>query len=105
HLHLTPDERASAVVYTSGEHCPMCAAAHAFVGLGRVVYVASTAQFERWKEEAGVDKGPVAALPISAVAPRVRVAGPVAGLDLEVKALYQQWWERRKLKTQAGNEG
>ena len=25
---LTPAERASATVYTSGEHCPMCAAAH-----------------------------------------------------------------------------
>ena len=26
--------RADATVYTSGEHCPMCAAAHAWVGLG-----------------------------------------------------------------------
>ncbi|CAM5366377.1 Nucleoside deaminase OS=Streptomyces tendae OX=1932 GN=F3L20_21795 PE=4 SV=1 [Streptomyces tendae] len=24
--HLTPGERAAATVYTSGEHCPMCAA-------------------------------------------------------------------------------
>ena len=39
--HLTVDERASATVYTSGEHCPMCSAAHAWVGLGRIVYVAS----------------------------------------------------------------
>ena len=31
-------------VYTSGEHCPMCSAAHAWVGLGRIVYAASTAQ-------------------------------------------------------------
>src|SRR6478609_5717789 len=35
---LTSDERASATVYTSGEHCPMCSAAHAWVGLGRIVY-------------------------------------------------------------------
>ena len=27
---LTPAERAVATVYTSGEHCPMCAAAHAW---------------------------------------------------------------------------
>ncbi|NRQ39622.1 nucleoside deaminase, partial [Nonomuraea sp. NN258] len=26
--HLAPRERAAATVYTSGEHCPMCAAAH-----------------------------------------------------------------------------
>ena len=34
--HMTPDERAAATVYTSGEHCPMCSAAHGWVGLGRV---------------------------------------------------------------------
>ena len=36
---LTPEARAAATVYTSGEHCPMCAAAHGWVGLGRIVYV------------------------------------------------------------------
>ena len=35
---LSPEERGRATVYTSGEHCPMCAAAHAWVGLGRIVY-------------------------------------------------------------------
>ncbi|HDZ38922.1 MAG TPA: nucleoside deaminase, partial [Marinobacter sp.] len=25
---MTPNERAACTVYTSGEHCPMCAAAH-----------------------------------------------------------------------------
>src|SRR5690606_24906375 len=35
---LSSAERASATVYTSGEHCPMCAAAHGWVGLGRIVY-------------------------------------------------------------------
>src|SRR5690606_15202516 len=38
---LRLDERVAATVYASGEHCPMCAAAHAWVGLGRIVYVAS----------------------------------------------------------------
>ena len=38
--HMTPEERAKATVYTSGEHCPMCAAAHGLVGLGRIVYAA-----------------------------------------------------------------
>src|SRR5690606_5738006 len=35
--HMSPPERAVATVYTSGEHCPMCAAAHGWVGLGRIV--------------------------------------------------------------------
>ncbi|MGW4108847.1 nucleoside deaminase, partial [Streptomyces sp. NPDC004976] len=44
---MPPAERAAATVYTSGEHCPMCAAAHAWVGLGRIVYVASSEQLAR----------------------------------------------------------
>lgn len=33
--HMTPAERAAATVYTSGEHCPMCAAAHGWEELRR----------------------------------------------------------------------
>ncbi len=29
-------ERVRATVFTSGEHCPMCSAAHGWVGLGRI---------------------------------------------------------------------
>lgn len=35
---LSAAARRTAVVYTSGEHCPMCSSAHAFAGLGRIVY-------------------------------------------------------------------
>ena len=35
---FSPEERRTSVVYTSGEHCPMCSAAHATVRLGRIVY-------------------------------------------------------------------
>ena len=37
-------ERATTTVYTLGEHCPMCAAANGWVGLGRIVYASSAAQ-------------------------------------------------------------
>jgi len=36
--HLSENDRLKATVYTSGEHCPMCAAAHGWVGLGRIVF-------------------------------------------------------------------
>src|SRR5687768_8040229 len=52
--HLTPQQRAAATVYTSGEHCPMCAAAHAWVGLGRIVYAASSRQLTGWRQELGL---------------------------------------------------
>ena len=49
--HLTPEQRATSVVYTSGEHCPMCSAAHAQVGLGAIVYAVSSAQLSGWRSE------------------------------------------------------
>src|SRR5690554_4800203 len=68
---LTPEERAAATVYTSGEHCPMCSAAHGWVGLGRIVYVASSAQLTEWLEELGVPPSRVRPLPVREVAPGV----------------------------------
>ena len=87
--HLTPAQRASATVYTSGEHCPMCSAAHAWVGLGRIVFAASTEQLTGWLAEWGVAPTPVAPLPISTVAPGVRAEGPVAEYTAEMRSLYE----------------
>ena len=91
---LAPDDRARATVYTSGEHCPMCAAAHAWVGLGRVVYAASSAQLTQWLVEWSAPAPPVAALPINAVAPGVAVDGPASQLTEEMKALYAKAFRR-----------
>ncbi|GEK20311.1 nucleoside deaminase [Cellulomonas xylanilytica] len=88
--HLTPEERAASTVYTSGEHCPMCAAAHAWVGLGRIVYASSSAQTAGWRAEWGVPAGPVAALPIATVAPGLPVEGPVPELADEVRELQRR---------------
>ena len=87
---LTPDERAAATVYTSGEHCPMCSAAHALVGLGRIVFASSGAQYAAWMAELGVTPGPVAGLSITQVAPGVPVAGPVPELADEVRRLHER---------------
>jgi tRNA(Arg) A34 adenosine deaminase TadA len=86
---LTPGERARATVYTSGEHCPMCAAGHAWVGLGRIVYAASSEQLSQWLAEWAAPLPPVAPLPIGAVAPRVAVDGPAPEFTDTMKALYE----------------
>ena len=86
---LSPAERVRATVYTSGEHCPMCAAAHAWVGLGRIVYATSTNQLSGWRSEWGTAPSPVAPLPISAVAPGIEVDGPAPELAQAMKALYE----------------
>ncbi|CAM3485367.1 nucleoside deaminase [Nocardioides dubius] len=87
---LAPAERASATVYTSGEHCPMCSAAHAWVGLGRIVFASSSAQLSSWLGEWGVPGAPVAALPITTVAPGIEVAGPVDDLAEAVRELQRR---------------
>ncbi|MFI6298895.1 nucleoside deaminase [Nonomuraea sp. NPDC050790] len=88
---LTPGERAAATVYTSGEHCPMCAAAHGWVGLGRIVYAASSEQLGEWLGELGVPAPPVATLPITAVVPGAVVEGPAPALTAEIRALHRRF--------------
>jgi tRNA(Arg) A34 adenosine deaminase TadA len=88
---MDSDARAKAVVYTSGEHCAMCSAAHAWAGLGRIVYVSSSKQLDEWMDEMGVESSsPINTLSIQEVAPNIPVDGPVAGLDDKVKALQRR---------------
>ncbi|MDI9833084.1 nucleoside deaminase [Streptomyces sp. KAU_LT] len=92
--HLSPEERAAATVYTSGEHCPMCAAAHAWVGLGRIVYVASSEQLSGWLTDLGTPPAPVRPLPVREVAPGVTVEGPVPELTEDIRALHLRFHGR-----------
>jgi tRNA(Arg) A34 adenosine deaminase TadA len=93
--HLTPAERAAATVYTSGEHCPMCSAAHGWVGLGRIVYITSAEQLTAWLKELGAEPSPVQPLPIQAVVPGVVVEGPVAEFVERVRDLHRHSHARR----------
>ncbi|MEU3018212.1 nucleoside deaminase [Nocardiopsis sp. NPDC007018] len=86
--HLPASERATATVYTSGEHCPMCSAAHAWVGLGRIVYASSSEQLGSWVAEWGLPAGPVRALSVNEVAPGIATAGPVGMFTEEIRALH-----------------
>ncbi len=88
---LTSEERASATVYTSGEHCPMCAAAHSWVGLGRIVYASSSKQLAGWLADFGVSPSPVRPLPIQEIAPQISVEGPVPELAEQVRQLHYQF--------------
>ncbi|SCY92829.1 nucleoside deaminase [Paracoccus tibetensis] len=81
-------ERATATVYTSSEHCPMCAAAHGWVGLGRIVYASSAAQMTEWLAELGVPAFRVRPLPISDVIRDTTVQGPFQEFASQVRALH-----------------
>jgi tRNA(Arg) A34 adenosine deaminase TadA len=69
----------------------MCAAAHAWVGLGRIVYVASSEQLAAWLGELGVPAPPVRTLPANEVAPGVTVEGPVPELAAQVRDLHRRF--------------
>lgn len=78
---------AGLTMYTSGEHCPMCSAAHAWCGLDRIVYVSSSKQLAEWMGELG-STSPVKSLAINDIAPKIKVEGPVDDLAQKVKALH-----------------
>jgi tRNA(Arg) A34 adenosine deaminase TadA len=92
--HLSPAERASSTVYTSGEHCPMCSAAHAWMGLGAIVYAGSTAQLVVWRAAWGLPPSPVIPLAVQEVAPGIEVRGPFIELEDELRELHRAQAER-----------
>ena len=87
---VAEDVRPQCTVYTSGEHCPMCSAGHAWVGLGRIVYAGSTAQLTEWRSSWGLPSGPVLPLAINDVAPGVPVSGPAPELEDELRELHRR---------------
>jgi tRNA(Arg) A34 adenosine deaminase TadA len=95
-MNMTPQERAEAIVYTSGEHCPMCSAAHGWAGLGRIVYATSSEQLTGWLAELGVGPAPVLPLPITAVVPGAAVAGPAPQFAAEVRDLHREFHSARR---------
>ena len=93
--HLRQHQREGATVFTSGEHCPMCAAAHGWVGLGRIVYVHSSEQLAEWLDELGVAPARVRTLPIGDVVRDVHVQGPVPDLVTRMRGLHERFHQRR----------
>lgn len=100
--HMTPEARAAATVFTSGEHCPMCSAAHAWAGLGRIVIASSAEQLSTWHAELGGSVSPVRSLSIRDVAPGIVVEGPIAGVDEAVHELHRRHRARHHVAHDAG---
>lgn len=100
-VNMAPRERAAATVFTSGEHCPMCAAAHGWVGLGRIVYVSSSEQLVAWLAELGVPPPPVHPLPIREIVPGLVVEGPVPSLAKQVRDLHRRFYGSRGVNSPA----
>lgn len=91
---LTEEERKHTNMYTTGEHCPMCSAAHAWAGLGTVIYLSSAEQLNTWLKEMNMSASPVNLLPIQTVAPNIMVKGPAEQLSGEIKELHRQYYKK-----------
>ena len=90
---LSEEERASTTMFTSGEHCPMCSAAHGLAGLGALVYLSSAKQLGEWKNEYNQPEAKINFLPVQEIIKNIEVRGPGEGEHLkEIKALHLKSW-------------
>ena len=71
----------------------MCSAAHAWVGLGRVVYAMSGKDLAAYRSSLGDGPSPVTAFSVTEIAPRVAVDGPEPSLEARLKALHRRSFE------------
>ena len=89
---LDRETRAGCTVYTSCEHCPMCAGAHYWAGIGRLVFALSGTQLVELVPE-GVDS---LALSASEVFLRgtneITVEGPAEELSAAARAVFDGFW-------------
>lgn len=87
---MTSEERKSSTVYTSGEHCAMCSAAHGLVGLGRIVYASSSAQMQQWRKELGGRGSTIRSIPIEEIIIDAQVEGPVLEFSEKILELHRK---------------
>jgi len=76
----------------------MCAAAHGWVGLDRIVFVSSSEQLVKWLIEMGINvtQSRVRNLPIQDVIRDTTIDGPVPELAEQIHQLHRQFYARRR---------
>ena len=88
---LTKEQRQKCTMYTSGEHCPMCAGAHGMSGIGTVVYAASGSLYNEWLQEFDGSLPLINLIPIEDIVKDIIVRGPAEGDLLErIKSLHKK---------------
>ena len=81
---LNLEQRKKTTMYTTGEHCPMCAAAHGWAEIGTLIYLASGKQLTEWYSEFGRKQAPINFFPVQKIIKNVVIKGPLEG-DLLVR--------------------
>lgn len=89
-------ERQKATMYTTGEHCPMCASAHGWAQIGGLYYLSSAKQLGKWLDEFDADPAPVEFIPAEKLVKNVEVKGPAEGEMLDkIKQMHQRFYANR----------
>ena len=97
---LSSEERKSTIMYTTGEHCPMCSAAHGWVGLGTIVYLSSAAQLNQWLAEFNQPPTPIKLIPIQEIISGIEIRGPGDDAMLKkIKELHMKYYDSFDLKS------
>ena len=93
---LSPEERLKTTMYTTGEHCPMCAAAQGWVAIGTLVYLSSAKQLGEWQKDFNLPEAPLHFLPMEDIIKNIEVRGPAEGEFLEeIKKLHEKIWTNK----------
>ncbi|TFF24943.1 nucleoside deaminase [Jiella endophytica] len=93
-LNLSKEQRSEATIYTSGEHCPMCAVAQGWCGVGRAVYATSTPQLVGWLADFGAAPLPYKPVTLREMLPQVEIVGPFDEFTDEIRALHERLHRR-----------
>lgn len=92
---LSKDERSKTTMYTTGEHCPMCSAAHGWVNLGTIVYLSSGKQLNEWLKEIDAPPSPINFIPTEEIIKEIEIRGPGSGELLhKIKNLHIEYYKK-----------
>jgi tRNA(Arg) A34 adenosine deaminase TadA len=90
--HLDESERAASTTYTSCEHCAMCAGAHYWAGVGRLVFAFSSEQLTALAPPGAPTLNLSSREVFARGTRRIVVEGPCAELEEDSRALFADLW-------------
>ncbi|MBA6154741.1 nucleoside deaminase [Gelidibacter gilvus] len=91
---LSLEERREAIMYTTGEHCPMCAGAHGWAEIGSLYFLHSAEQLGTWLSDMGVGPAPIEFVPAKDIMKNAVIKGPGQGEMLKkIKELHQRYYQ------------